>query len=128
MLTKCHMNKYLSVLLASVQVNDELCQLMGVQCKVTSAYHTQTNGLDGMFNQTLQHQLLKYVDEDQSTWDLYLNAILFSYRVARQDSTKMPPFVPVYNVCQTGLTFTRAHPEGCKKRRRRRREQKMLRV
>ena len=44
----------------------------------------------------MQRQLLKYVDEDQSTWDLYLDAILFSYRVLRQDSTKISPFLLVY--------------------------------
>ena len=48
------------------------------------------------FNQTLQRQLLKYVNEDQNDWDLYLDAILFSYRVSRQSSTKASPFVLVY--------------------------------
>ena len=69
---------------------------MGVQCNITSAYHPQSNGLDQRFNQMLQRQLLKYVDVDQSTWDLFLDAILFSYRVARQDSTKVSPFLLVY--------------------------------
>ena len=79
-----------------LQVNDELCRLMGVQCNITSAYHPQSNGLDERFNQTLQRQLLKYVNEDQNDWDLYLDAILFSYRVSRQSSTKASPFVLVY--------------------------------
>jgi len=69
---------------------------MGVKCNMTSAYHPQSNGLDERFNQTLQHQLLKYVSEEQRDWDLYLDAILFSYRVSRQDSTKMSPFLLVY--------------------------------
>ena len=37
-------------LLLFLQVNDELCQLMGVQCNVTSAYHPQSNGLDEILN------------------------------------------------------------------------------
>ena len=69
---------------------------MGVRCNITSAYHPQSNGLDERFNQTLQRQLLKYVNEDQNDWDLYLDAILFSYRVSRQSSTKTSPFVLVY--------------------------------
>lgn len=77
-------------------MNDELCRLTGVQCNLTSAYHPQSNGLDERFNQTLQRQLLKFIDTEQTDWDLYLDAILFSYRVSRQDSTKHSPFLLVY--------------------------------
>jgi len=75
-----------------LQVNDELCQLMGTQCDITRAYHQQSNGLDESFNQTLQRQLLKFVDNKQNQWDLYLDAILFSYCISKQDSTKYSPF------------------------------------
>lgn len=78
------------------QVNDELCKLTGVESRLTSAYHPQTNGLDERFNQTLQRQLLKYVGEKQDDWDLYLDAVLFSYRVSRQDNTKFSPFFLMY--------------------------------
>ncbi len=47
---------------------------MGVKCNITSAYHHQSNGLDERFNQALQRQLLKYVNEEQNEWDLYLDA------------------------------------------------------
>ena len=70
--------------------------MMGVQCNITSAYHPQSNGLDERFNQTLQRQLLKYVNDEQKDWDLHLDAVLFSYRVSRQDSTKTSPFLLVY--------------------------------
>eukprot|EP00731_Ephydatia_muelleri_P018169 Em0011g209a len=62
------------------QVNDELCRLCGIQCNMTSAYHPQSNGLDERFNQTLQRQLLKFVESEQNSWDQLLDAILFSYR------------------------------------------------
>ena len=77
-------------------MNDKLCQLMGIQCCVASAYHPQTNGLDERFNQTLQRQLLKFVEEEQTDWDLFIDTILFSYRVSPQDSTKVSPFSLVY--------------------------------
>ena len=70
--------------------------MMGTKCNITSAYHPQSNGQDERFNQTLQHQLLKYVDEKQNTWDLYIESVLFSYRVSVQDSTKQTPFYLVY--------------------------------
>ena len=55
-----------------------------------------SNGLDERFNQTLQRQLLKFVDSEPEQWDLYLDAILFSYRVSQQESTKYSPFFLVY--------------------------------
>ena len=93
-----------------IQVNDELCRLMGVQCNITSAYHPQSNGLDERFNQTLQRQLLKFVNEEQTDWDLYLDAILFSYRTSRQDSTKMSPFYLVYGRQARLPLETAVHP------------------
>ena len=77
-------------------MNNELCRLCGVQCNMTSAYHPQSNGLDERFNQTLQRQLLKFVESEQNSWDQCLDAILFSYRVSCQDSTKYSPFFLVY--------------------------------
>ena len=69
---------------------------MGVQFNRTRAYCPQSNGLDERFNQTLQQQLLKYVGEEQNDWDPHLDAVLFSYRVSRQDSTKTSSFLLVY--------------------------------
>ena len=74
----------------------ELCWYSGVKCNLTSAYHPQSNRHEERFNQTLQQQFLKFVGEEPHEWDLYLDAILFSYRVSRQDSTKVLPFFLVY--------------------------------
>lgn len=79
-----------------LQINDELCRLTGVKCNLTSAYHPQSNGLDERFNQTLQRQLLKFVETEQNQWDLFLDSILFSYRVSQHDSTRYSPFFLVY--------------------------------
>ena len=83
-------NYYCSSNFVPMQVNNELCQLMGVKCNITSAYHPQSNGLDERFNQTLQRQLLKCVSEKENDWDLYLDAILFSYRVRFHQSIPIP--------------------------------------
>ena len=86
----------ITMLVCYSQVNDELCDLMGVKCNVTNVYHPQSNGLDERFNQTLQRQLLKYISKEETQWDLYLDSILFSYCVSRQDSTRHSPFYLVY--------------------------------
>ncbi len=70
--------------------------MAGVDEHLTSAYHPQSNGLVERFNQTLQRQLLKFVEGEQKQWDLYLDSILFSYRVSKQDSTKYSPFFLMY--------------------------------
>ena len=44
----------------------------------------------------MQKQLLKFVDKEQKDWDVYLDAIVFSYHVSRHDSTKQSPFVLEY--------------------------------
>ena len=46
-------------------LNSELCKLTGVDHRISSAYHPQTNGQDERFNQTIQRSLRKMVNEDQ---------------------------------------------------------------
>jgi len=41
---------------------------------------------------------MKVVNEDCSDWDSHVQAILLSYRVSRQKSTKYTPFELVYGV------------------------------
>ena len=96
-----------------LKVNDELCRLTGVESRLTSAYHPQSNGLDERFNQTLQRQLLKYIDDKQDDWDLYLNAILFSYRVSQQASTKYSPFYLMYGrQARLPIEFQKQNDDG----------------
>jgi len=51
------------------QVCDHLLKLTGVDHRVTSAYHPQTNGLTERFNQTLKDALIQVVNEKQNGWD-----------------------------------------------------------
>lgn len=96
------------------QVNDQLCKLTGVESRITSAYHPQSNGLDERFNQTLQRQLLKYIaGDEQSNWDLYLDSILFSYRISKQSSTKFSPFYLMYGRnARLPVEFKKLNVEG----------------
>ena len=45
-------------------------------------YHLQTNGLVEWFNQTLQHCLVKVVNNNQTNWDEKLDGALFAYCTA----------------------------------------------
>ena len=70
------------------EVSDLLLKKTNTQHRVTSAYNPQTNGLTECFNQTLSNCLLSKINESQDNWDDKLDAILFSYRVSKQATTK----------------------------------------
>ena len=74
------------------RITDQLFALTGTEHRVTSAYHPQSNGLVERFNQTLVNALVKKTAEDQHNWDRHIDTILFAYRTAKHDSTKMTPF------------------------------------
>jgi len=78
------------------EVNWCLFRMTNTEHRISSAYHPQTNGLVERCNQTLQHSLVKVVDEHQSDWDEKLDGILFAYRIAPQKSTKHTPFELMY--------------------------------
>ena len=77
-------------------LNSELCKLTGVDHRISSAYHPQTNGQDERFNQTIQRSLRKMVNEEQNDWDKYIDSVLFAYRTSKQDSSKYTPFYLMY--------------------------------
>ena len=74
------------------EISDLLFAKTNTQHRVTSAYHPQTNGLTERFNQTLSNCLVSKINESQDDWDDKLDAILFSYRISRQASTKYSPY------------------------------------
>ncbi|CAB4040892.1 retrotransposable element, partial [Paramuricea clavata] len=78
------------------QVNNELFPRTGVDHRITSAYHPQTNGLTERFNQTLENAIVKIINEDQDNWEDNLDSILFCYRSSKNDSTKFSPFFLMY--------------------------------
>jgi len=74
------------------KVNQELFKLCGTDHRISSAYHSQTNGLDERMNQTLTTALVKFVNENQDDWDVHIKSVLFAYRTSKNDSTKFTPF------------------------------------
>ena len=56
---------------------------LGTDHQMTSAYHSQTNGLVERLNQTVQNILLKVVNEQQNNWDDLLDHALFTIRTSK---------------------------------------------
>ena len=80
------------------KVKDQLLYLTQAHHKVSSAYHSQTNGLTERFNQTLQASLIKVVNNSQGRLGWHLSAVLFAYRTSIQKDTKLTPFEIVKSI------------------------------
>lgn len=78
------------------ELNSTLFDLAGIEQRISSAYHPQSNGLDERTNQTISHGLLKYINVQQDDWDEHLDCVLFSYRTSVHASTKYTPFYLMY--------------------------------
>ena len=74
----------------------DICDLLGVKKINTTAYHPQTDGLVERMNKTLRAMIAKHAHTYGPEWDIYLQQLLFAYRVKPQDSTGDSPFYLLY--------------------------------
>lgn len=77
-------------------VNAELMDVLGIEHRMTTAYHPQANGLDERLNQTLVNSLSKFVQDDRDTWDARVLEVVYAYNTAVQESTKHTPFEAMF--------------------------------
>jgi hypothetical protein len=66
--------------------------LMGVDLKMSSAFHPQTDGATERANRTITQMLRQCVSNDQKDWVSKLPAIEFALNSARSESTGFAPF------------------------------------
>ena len=78
------------------EVMAEVCRLLSIRHLVSSPYHPMTNGLCEKFNGTLKKILKRLCEKNPKNWDRYLDAALFAYREAPQESTGFSPFELLY--------------------------------
>ncbi len=64
---------------------------------LTSVYHPQSNAKVERFHRTLHDVLSKKLEENQQTWDLFLNQALAAVRFNISVSSKFSPFFLLYN-------------------------------
>ena len=77
-------------------VSRYLFEKTGVDHRISSAYHPQTNGLNERTNQTLVKSLIK-LSFSTTDWDLIIEVALYAYRISKQDSSGYSPFFLLYN-------------------------------
>ena len=76
----------------NAEVNQKLCQLLGIERTRTTAYHPQGNGQVERFNRTVEAMLAKMVGDHYSDWDKHLQKALFAYRTSLHESTGYSPY------------------------------------
>ena len=78
------------------EVMQEVSRMLSVKRLVSTPYHPICNGLCEKFNGTLKRMLKRLCENKPKDWDRYVNAALFAYREAPQESTGFAPFELLY--------------------------------
>jgi len=74
----------------------ELNNLLGIQTKLSTAYHPQTNGQTERVNQELEQYLRVFIDHRQEQWPDWLGMAEFAYNNKIHTATKTSPFKANY--------------------------------
>ena len=71
----------------------ELNRMLGIETKLSMAFHPQTNGQTECMNQELEQYLRMFVDHYQEQWPDWLDIAKFAYNNKVNSSTKVLPFM-----------------------------------
>jgi len=74
----------------------ELNNLLGIQTKLLTAYHPQTDGQMERINQELEQYLRVFIDHRQEQWPDWLGTAEFAYNNKIHTATKISPFKANY--------------------------------
>jgi hypothetical protein len=70
----------------------EFCRILGIQRKLSTAYHPQTDGQSEIANQYMAQRLRPYIEHNQDDWSECLPMVDFAASILPQDTTKKSPF------------------------------------
>jgi transposase InsO family protein len=70
----------------------ELCRLLGIKVKLSTAYHPQTDGQSERANREMERYLRTFVSFEQDDWVRLLPAAEFAANAASSEATKLSPF------------------------------------
>lgn len=74
------------------EVVKQLYEGLGVEMRVSTSYHPQSNGVCERYHSTLMAMLKCYVNENHSDWSKYVDLVTFTYNTAVQASLGYSPF------------------------------------
>ena len=73
-----------------------LLKLMKIDKSSSTPYHPTSNGQIERLNKTIKQVLSCYVNKKHDDWDQHLQAIIFVYNTAVNESTKTSPFEAIF--------------------------------
>jgi len=76
----------------AAEIMKELNNLLGIQTKLSTAYHPQTDGQTEKVNQELEQYLRVFIDHRQEQWLDWLGTAEFTYNNKIHVATKVSPF------------------------------------
>ena len=68
------------------------CRILGIKCKLSTAFHPETDGQTERANQDIERQLRQYCNYMQNDWDVWLPMAEFADNNAVSASTGLSPF------------------------------------
>jgi hypothetical protein len=71
---------------------DKFAVNVGTQLKLSTTYHSKTNGKNKRVNQAMEDILRMYVMDNETHWEKYLPLVEFSYNNSFHFSIRMPPY------------------------------------
>ena len=76
----------------AVGLTRELNKMLGIETKLSTAYHPETDGQTERMNQELEQYLRMYVNHRQNNWSEWLVTAEFAFNNKVHTATKMSPF------------------------------------
>jgi len=74
----------------------ELNRMLGIESKLSTAFHPQTDGQMERVNQELEQYLRMFINHRQEQWPDWLGTAEFAYNNKIHSSTKVSPFKASY--------------------------------
>ena len=74
----------------------ELNRMLGIESKLSTVFHPQTDGQTERVNQELEQYLRMFIDHRQEQWPDWLRTVEFTYNNKVHSSTKTSPFKANY--------------------------------
>ena len=68
------------------------CRILGIKCKLFTAFHSEIDGQTERANQDIERQLRQYCNYMQNDWDVWLSMVEFADNNAVFASTELSPF------------------------------------
>jgi len=76
----------------AARVMKELNQMLGINTKLSTVFHPQTDGQTERMNQELEQYLRMFIDHRQEQWPEWLGMAEFAYNNKVHTETKVSPF------------------------------------